>query len=194
VTGFFFKEYLMRLSICLTLAALVGLGAGCGPSGNNTPSGGPRPDRSRTRTDPAALAEGKKYLLPSEPAGSKGVIEVRTGAKDGDEVAVVGQVGGSDRPFTEGRATFLLVDPSLKVSCDCDCPWDFCEYPKKELAAARLSVKFVDPDGKTLRTGAREMFGIEELSTVVVKGKVRRDDKDNVVVIADGLFVRPPSK
>ncbi len=76
----------------------------------------------------------------------------------------------------------------------CETPWDFCELPKKEVAAARLNVKFVDADGKTLKGGAREMFGIKELSTVVVKGKVSRDDKENVVVVATGIFVRPEAK
>jgi hypothetical protein len=173
----------MRPIICLALAALVGLAAGCGPNGPAAP-GAPK-------DDPAALAEGKKCLLPTEPAGAKGVIAVRESAKDGDEVAVVGQVGGAEKPFTEGRANFMIVDPSLKPTSKCDCPWDFCDYPKKKLDKARLNVKLVDGEGKTLRAGARAMFGIKELSTVVVKGKVRRDDKDNVVVVASGVFVRP---
>jgi hypothetical protein len=173
----------MRPITCLALAALVGLAAGCGPNG---PEGGGAP-----KDDPAALAEGKKYLLSAEPAGAKGVIAVRKRAKAGDEVAVVGQVGGAQRPFTEGRAQFLIVDPSLKPTAECDCPWDFCELKKEKLAAARLSVQLVDAEGKTLRAGARAMFGIKELSVVVVKGKVRRDDKDNVIVVASGLFVRP---
>ncbi len=175
----------MRPVTCLALAALVGLAAGCGPNGPHGASG------DKAKADPAALAEGKKYLLPAEPPGAKGVIAVRKGAKNGDEVAVVGQVGGEQKPFTEGRARFMIVDPSLKPTAECDCPWDFCELDKKVLKAARLSVQFVDAEGKTLRAGARELFGIKELSTVVVKGKVRRDDRDNVVVVASGLFVRP---
>jgi hypothetical protein len=66
--------------------------------------------RSRSHLAPAALAEGKKYLLPSEPAGAKGVIDVRKDAKDGEEVVVVGRVGGSSTPFTPGRTSFLIVD------------------------------------------------------------------------------------
>ena len=54
-----------------------------------------------------------------------------------------------------------------------------------------MSVKFVGADGKTVANGARGMFGIRELSTVVIRGKVQRDDKDNVIVVASGIFVRP---
>lgn len=176
---------MFRFAQCLALAGLVALAAGCGPTGGNS---------SETRNDPAARSEAEQYLLTSEPAGVKGVIDVRKYAKDGDEVVVAGQVGGSTKPFTQGRASFLIVDPSLKATEGCDTPWDFCEMPNKEVAAARLSVKFVDQGGKTLQAGAREMFGIKELSGVVVKGKVSRDDKDNVVVVASGIYVRPQGK
>jgi len=168
--------------IALTMVALA---AGCGPNGGSTP--GPQ---SGEQSSPAALAEGKAFVLASEPAGAKGARDIRKHAKDGDEVVVVGQVGGAAKPFTEGRASFLIVDPSLKATSECDCPWDFCEHPKTELAAARLSVKFVGADGKTLKAGAKEMFGIKELTAVVVKGKVNRDDRGNVVVVASGIFVR----
>lgn len=185
---------MIRRTLCLTFAAgLVALAAGCGQGGNDSPApqGG---DQAKTKSDPAARAEGKKFLLAAEPAGAKGVIDTRKYAKDGDEVTVSGQVGGSTKPFTEGRASFLIVDPSLKVTEGCDTPWDFCELPKKEVAAARLSVKLVDAEGKTLKAGAREMFGIKELSQVVVKGKVSRDDQDNVIVVATGVHVRPEAK
>jgi hypothetical protein len=85
---------------------------------------------------------------------------------------------------------FLIADESLKPTAECDCPWDFCEYSKEERLAATANVKFVDDQGKTLPTGAREMFGISELTTVVVKGKASRDDKGNLTVIASGLYVR----
>lgn len=182
---------MIRSLFSLTLATAVTLAAGCGPNGDPTSGTGNRP---KVKADLAAQTEGKQYLLASEPAGIKGVIDLRKNAKDGDEVVVAGQVGGSTKPFTEGRASFLIVDPSLKYTKGCDTPWDFCELPKKEVAAARLSVKFVDQGGKTLQAGARELFGIKELSCVVVKGKFSRDDKDNVVVVASGIYVRPEGK
>ena len=171
-----------RFSLMVVLLAV-----GCGVY-SPTPAPTPKPPPA------VASSEGQALLLPSEPAGAKGVIAVRKEAKEGDDVVVVGRVGGSTTPFTEGRASFLIVDPSLKPTAECECPWDYCEVPKKELADARLLVKFEDGAGKTRSTGARELFGIQELSTVVVQGKVRRDDKDNVVVLATRLYVRPENK
>jgi hypothetical protein len=171
----------------LVLATASGLTAGCGQGNSPTPG---KTSQQAQKADLSVLEEGRKHLLDSEPAGSKGVIEVRKGSKDGDEVVVVGKVGGSTKPFTPDRASFLIVDPSLKPETMCDCPWDFCELPTKELAAARVNVKFVDGDGKTLKASARELFGIKELTTVVVKGKVARDDVDNVSIVARGIYVR----
>jgi hypothetical protein len=170
------------------VVVVAALAAGCdfhnghGPAGPGPEGGGP--------SDQAAVEAGKAFLLGSEPAGPKGVRDVRKDAKNGEEVVLVGRVGGLDKPFTEGRAAFLVVDPSLKPS-NCECPWDYCDCGEDELTAARLNVKFVGPDGKTLKADAREMFQIKELTTVVVKGKLSRDDKDNVSVTATGIFVRP---
>lgn len=165
---------------CILLAAVTL--AGCGVSSTDT-----------IPAKPATVAsEAKKFVAEKDPDGAKGVIEVRKEAKDGDEVTVVGRVGGAAKPLTEGRAAFVIADTSLKPTEGCETPWDFCEYPKKEVAESRLSVKFVDDDGKTLQAGAREIFGLKELTTVVVKGKVQRDDKGNVVVVGKSLFVRQP--
>lgn len=178
----------MRLSLLFPLVLILGCG-GNQPGDTGRSVGDPAPGPKETLRMPSA--EGKAYMLAAEPSGAKGVIDIRKDAKNDDEVVVVGRVGGTAKPFTEGRGAFLIVDTTLKPTAECDTPWDFCEYPKKEVAAARLVVRFVDGAGKTVEGGARELFGIKELSTVVVKGKVRRDDKENVVVVASGLFVRP---
>lgn len=174
--------------IALVLGAVLAAGCGQGPRGVPRGESDVEPEPP---SDPAALAEGKTYLLSSEPAGAKGVIDVRKDAKDGEEVVVMGRVGGSSTPFTPGRTSFLIVDSSLKPAMECECPWDYCETPSKELTSARISVKFVDADGKSLKASARETFGIKELSTVVVKAKANRDDKGNVTLLGSGIYVRP---
>src|SRR5262245_7388711 len=93
-----------------------------------------------SNNDPAAEATsngaptggGEKLLLASEPAGAKGVIEIKKQAKDGEEVVVVGRIGGSKEPFIKDRASFTIVDTSF-VSCDemegwkdYPTPWEFC--------------------------------------------------------------------
>jgi hypothetical protein len=85
---------------------------GCGRQGNLPPSR-PRP------AEPQLNLEGLKYLAQAEPADAKSVIDLRKDAKDGDDVIIVGRVGGSKHPVVSGRAAFTIVDLSLK-SCDDD--------------------------------------------------------------------------
>jgi hypothetical protein len=79
---------------------------------------------------PSAV-DGSKYLLTAEPSGGNDVIKAREAAKDGDEIVIIGRIGGSANPWVDGRAAFSIVDPSLK-SCDecgshkCPKPWDYC--------------------------------------------------------------------
>jgi hypothetical protein len=87
-------------------------------------------DPIKNSIDPKVSEEAKaKYMLASEPDGAKGVKEVKQKAKDGDEVVVVGRLGGSVKPFT-GRAALTIVDVSFKP-CDeiegdnCPTPWDY---------------------------------------------------------------------
>ena len=135
------------------------------------------------------------YLLAAEPAGSRGVIELRKEAKDGDEVVVAGRVGGSKEPIVKGRAAFTIVDSSF-VPCneregdECKTPWDYCCDTKEDLAKGSVMVKFVDAQGKTLQQDAEGLLGIRPLRTVVVCGRAKRDLDGNLTVVASKLFVK----
>src|SRR5262245_24309068 len=143
------------------LAAVV-LAAGCYRA---APPGATFAPVSATTTD---------FRLASEPAGAKGVSEVRKAAgRDGDEVVVVGRIGGRAKPFVEGRAAFTIVDPALKPCGEdegCPTPWDYCCVANEDLAAATVLVRFVTADGQPVAQGARDLLGVKELQTVVVRG------------------------
>lgn len=177
----------MKVSYAWNFLLLAGLfAAGCN-SGSD----------SSERPAPAGpSAEGARYLLPSEPGGAKGVVATRKEAKDGDAVVVVGRIGGDKQPWVEGRATFQIIDPSL-MSCketegdSCPTPWDYRCTPKEERLKMMATVKVVDGQGQTVAVDARQLLGLKELQTVVVRGQAKRDDQGNLTVLADGLFVRP---
>ena len=138
--------------------------------------------------------DGSPYLLDSEPAGAKDVIAVRKESKDQDDVVIVGRIGGRMKPWSKDRATFTIVDNSLKACSDiegdaCETPWDYCcETPKLKTAAAL--VKIVDKNGDVVKADARELLKVKELSTVVVKGKAKRDDSGNLTVLATAVYVK----
>ncbi len=150
---------------------------------------------SSNKTDPdkkPSNAVASKHVLDSEPASAKGVKEVKQQAKDGDEVVVVGRIGGSDKPFT-GRASFTIVDVSFKPCPDgegCPTPWDFCCEAPDDLAKGTIFVKFVDSAGKTLANDAKALLGVKELSTIVIRGQAKRDDDKSISIVANGVFIK----
>jgi hypothetical protein len=154
----------------------------------------PGPAKGKTPAPKVADEARAKYLLADEPAGAKNVIDIRKAAKDGDEVVVVGRIGGSVKPFT-GRAAFTIVDvkftPCSEIEGDsCPTPWDYCCAPPDELAQGTVLVKFVDSAGKTLSDDAKALLDIKELQTVVVKGQTRRDEGNGIFVAASGIYVK----
>ena len=110
-----------RLAIAWSAAAL-GVALGCGTDEQ------PAADATAPL---AAQADGAKYVLSAEPEGAQGVRDVRESAADGDEVVVIGRIGGSENPWLDGYAGFSVVDPSVKHCGElgddgCPKPWDYC--------------------------------------------------------------------
>ncbi|MBW3598328.1 MAG: hypothetical protein KY475_13780 [Planctomycetes bacterium] len=137
-------------------------------------------------------ASGGDYVLAAEPADAKGVAEARESAQDGDDVTVVGRIGGDHEPFIDGAAAFTIVDPKLQpcpAEEGCPTPWDYC-CDLNLLKDNKAVVKVVNEQGQLVNSDARELLGVEELSTVTVQGKAQRDDAGNLTILATGIHVK----
>lgn len=138
-------------------------------------------------------ASNSPYLVDSEPTGVISVGEARAAIEDGQDVTLVGLIGGSTDPFVEGLAAFTIVDAKVPYCAPeegCPTPWDYCctqDQVKDNIA----TVKIVNEVGKPVAQDARSLLGVTELSSVVVKGKAQRDDQGNLTVAATQVFVRP---
>ena len=166
----------------LAIAIVPALLAGCGGDSSEP----------EAATAPAADAT---YLATVEPSGARDVIQARESARDGEEVTVVGRIGGSVDPWIDGRAAFTIVDPSLKACSDipgdgCPTPWDYC--CEASIGESSATVKVVDEKGDLVKADARELLNVKELDTVVVQGKAQRDEAGNLTVLAERVYVRPP--
>jgi hypothetical protein len=139
------------------------------------------------------LPASASFLASSEPAGAMPVGEAREKTEDGQEVTLVGRIGGSSKPFVEGLAAFTIVDPKVPFcapSEGCPTPWDYC----CETDAVRsniATIKILSGAGTPVNASARELLKVKELATVVVNGKAKRDDQGNLTVSATQVFVRP---
>lgn len=170
----------MRILSCITLVVLALGSIGC---------------ESKVANKPAASGAqaSSSYLVQNEPEGAVPVGEARAKAEDGQEVTLVGLIGGSSKPFVEGLAAFTIVDPKVPYCAaneGCPTPWDYCcqtDAVKENIA----TVKIVDDAGKPVSQSARDLLNVKELATVVVKGKAKRDDQGNLTVAANQVFVRP---
>lgn len=155
---------------------------GCGPS--DTPT-----DSTKSPQDATTVG----FLLDQEPDDAIAVGTARTLAKDGQEVTIVGIIGGSAKPFVEGLAAFTIVDEKVPYCADeegCPTPWDYCctqDQVKENLA----TVKLVNAEGLLVEKDAQEVLGVKELATVVVSGTAQRDAEGNLSIAATRVFVRP---
>ena len=170
----------MRLVLMFGILSLASVLVGCG-SGAKAPPAASGPS-----------AEGAKYVLAAEPADAKGVKELKADAKDGDEIVIEGRIGGDEKPWNDGQAAVMVVDKSLNPCSaeeGCPTPWDYC-CSLNELPSCKALVKIVDADGKTVASDAKTLLGVKELTTVVIKGKAKKDEAGNLTVLASGVFVR----
>jgi hypothetical protein len=147
--------------------------------------------------DEAVAVVSSDFLLTEEPSGAIDVLAARKDAKDQQDVVVVGRIGGRPNLWIEGTAAFPIVDRSLKPCNEiegdtCATPWDYCCEP--ELPGATALVMLVDDAGETLKQDPREMLPVKELQTVVVQGKAKRDDADNLTILASKVYVQPDVK
>lgn len=140
---------------------------------------------------PAAL------FLKESPAKADNVGELKKTVKAGDEVTMRGQIGGQAKDvFNGSRATFMLADmkmvPCNKIPGDkCETPWDFCCVPLTEKSANVAVVQVTDEKGKPVKTTLKGVNGLDHLSVVVVKGKVKSNEAGNLLVNATGIYIEP---
>lgn len=172
-------------SLCLTLALLVC--SGCG--------------RSAAATDPALeaklAAHRSKILLPAEPAGALGVLDLRDAMQAGTlgEVAVLGKIGGVENPWAAGQATFMIADPSLLVldedghECEEDCGCPHCKK-NHDPTLGKALVQLVDEQGSILPLDAKALLNVDKNQLVVVQGEAKWHDLGYPVVTARSVYIR----
>jgi len=161
-----------------------------------------------------AARQQQRLRLADEPKDAQQVLAVQKafiaakGRKDAPQtrdVVITGQVGGMPNvwpqlhpkfPWYEGQASFFLVDSKIAAQfanhakqhggSNHNCA--FCQSLAEKNAHAIAVVNFVDEKGEIIRTDARELLGLKENQTVVIRGKARLLGGAMVVVDADGFY------
>lgn len=131
-------------------------------------------------------------LFAGPPTGEPiGVGAMKTSAKQGDRVIVVGRIGGSEQPFLADRAMMTIVDPSVKLCGEdepgddhCATPWDFCCEPRENLRKMSIAVVANAASGSPIAHTLLGQGGLTPGARVVVEGTVTTVGPDGAAMIA----------
>jgi hypothetical protein len=187
-----------NLIICCRSALLVLALAGPGLAAGSV-------DRAaqRTRLELAQLPENAQHVL----AVQKQLVAAKKDPNAAKMVPVVlvGQIGGMpnvwsdthpDFPWYAGQSSFFLVDQKVaaqfashakKHGGNHSCA--FCQSLAAKNAHAAAVVNLVDERGKILRVDSRELLGLKENQTVVVRGTAKLLGGRLLVIDATGIHV-----
>lgn len=145
-----------------------------------------KPATQTTSTAPAIPLD--SYFAAEAPASPQDIHVIRTTAKPGDQVTVSGIVMGREKPFVEGRAAFILGDPTKMTPCNkmpddhCKTPWDACCDTPEVKREGSATIQIVD-NGRVIKQELKGVHGLKELSTVTLTGTVDKASTPEALII-----------
>ncbi len=177
----------MKTLRTILLTALTAMAAGCGKS--------PAPEATVVETAaPSELASVFRPVTASE--AMLAIPALRTNVSPGEKVILEAKVMGTETPFVENRALFVVGDEGTLTSCDlrkgdqCKTPWDVCCDDPRAIRAGIATIQIVDAAGHVLKQSIRGVNGLKELSRVRVEGVVAPQSTAEALIInATGIEV-----
>ena len=126
------------------------------------------------------------------------VIDLVTTKGNGDQVIVLGRIGGRAEPFAKNRAMFQLIDDSLESCIDlgddrCPTPQDYCCTPPETIEESSVTVQVLGTNDKPLPMGLEGLDGLESLSTLIISGSVSKSDDGSTMITAERIMVAKPA-
>ena len=146
-----------------------------------------------TESAPASVAAPSGALaavLAAAPVGeAKAIHQARATAKPGDTITLSGQVMGAEEPFVQGRAAFVLGDPTVLTPCNtkpgdgCKTPWDVCCDTAEDKKRGTATIQIVDASGAILKESLEGKGGLEKLAFLTVQGQVAAASTPDLLIV-----------
>jgi hypothetical protein len=178
-------KHTIRLTAAVAALALSATGCGKAPTSETSAP-------ATTEAAPAALAA--VFHPVAATSTVKPIPELRTQVSPGDSVVLEAKVMGTETPFVDNRALFVVGDEGTLTSCDlreddhCKTPWDNCCDDPDALRAGTATIQVVDGEGNVLKHGIRGVNGLKELSRVRIEGVVApQSTADALIINATGI-------
>ena len=151
--------------------------------------GGHESSPTEGSTDSAALPA--DFFLADAPAAAVTVATARATVATGQDVVLTGYIGGRPKPFTEGRALFVMADMEKAPACTDGCPvaWDACCVPGDVIAANSVTVQVAGADGMPLKLDLQGRNGLNPGAQVAVMGTVREANPSLMIVDARNVVI-----
>lgn len=155
-------------------------------------------EAANTNAPAAGVALPDALFLSEAPEGIQSIAELKTSAKEGDEVVVRAVVGGNVNPIVEGRASASIIDVGIKNPClaeddHCKTPWDYCCSPQEDITKNLATLQILDDSGKVRKADLTSRF--QPLATLVIKGIVGPRPDDQVLTIhAQAIYIEAEGK
>ncbi|RYD32824.1 MAG: hypothetical protein EOP87_12165 [Verrucomicrobiaceae bacterium] len=146
-------------------------------------------EKAETQAEATPAVSLDPYFTASAPADPQPISSVRTSAKPGEQVTVSGLVMGREKPFVEGRAAFVLGDPTKITPCNkmpddhCKTPWDACCDTPEAKREGTATIQIVGADQRVLKQSIKGEHGLKELSTVTLTGTVDKSSTPEALII-----------
>ncbi len=185
-----------RFSGChsFLLVLLAGILTGCGED--------PAPARDSEQKSATSIASPPSTVLAGvlakAPSGTPMDIHAaKATAKPGDALTIKGEIMGQESPFVDGRAMFILGDPTVLTPCNrspgdtCTTPWDACCDSPEDKKRATATVQVLDSENRVLKESIEGIGGVNKLASVVVSGVVAPQSTTDLLIInATSIQVR----
>jgi len=153
---------------------------------------------TQTTTVEAPATAFDEWFTDTAPKNPQTIHALRTSAKPGDEVTVSGLVMGREQPFVDGRAAFVLGDPTKLTPCnrvpgdECTTPWDVCCDEDSLILESTATIQLLGNNGRVLANSIKGVHGLTELSLVTLTGIVDKASTGEALIInAKRLHVAP---
>lgn len=121
--------------------------------------------------------------VPSNVDASKAISlhDIANLDNHSDEVLLRVRIGGRADPFVNGRAVMLVTTETEQSSGCSSC--GTCDLNKAPTALVQLS----DEDGRPLSGDLRGRYGLTTGSTILVSGRVQKDDNGQALIHASQI-------
>jgi len=119
----------------------------------------------------------KDFITNKDLGSALSILETKKETLANKSIILSGYIGGRREPFTKGRASFIVIDNSIK-KCDekkgdnCPTPWDACCLDRRKLLQTILTVQVLDKNSSLLKGSLKGVGGLLPGKKIKVNGTI----------------------